>query len=166
MSRAVIALGANLDDPAHHLHGAAHRIDRTPGVRIVGRSHLFRTAPVGGPDQPDYINAVIIVETDRDPHTLLADLHSIEAEHGRIRDVHWGPRTLDLDLIAYDDFRSVDPELQVPHPRAHERAFVLVPWCDAESDAVFPGVGPVRDLVAGLDTAGCTVLEGPRVGES
>ncbi len=166
MSRAVIALGANLDNPAQQIHGAAQRIARMPGVLIRGRSHLFRTAPVGGPDQPDYVNAVMIVETDRDPHDLLADLHVIEAEHGRTRDVHWGPRTLDLDLIAYDDLRVADRDLHVPHPRAHERAFVLLPWCDADPDALLPGAGPVRDLAAGLDSSGCEVLPGPRVGES
>jgi 2-amino-4-hydroxy-6-hydroxymethyldihydropteridine diphosphokinase len=166
MSQAVIALGANLDDPARHLHEAALRINRIPEVRVIGRSHLFRTAPVGGPDQPDYVNAVIIAETDREPHSLLADLHAVESEHGRIRDVHWGPRTLDLDLIAYDDFHSADPALHLPHPRAHERAFVLVPWCDADPDAHFPGVGPVRDLLSDLDTTGCEMLPGPRVGES
>lgn len=166
MSRAVIALGANLDDPEQHLHDAARRIARIPDSVIVGRSHLFRTAPVGGPKQPDYVNAVIVVETDRDPRTLLSDLHAIETEHGRTRDVHWGPRTLDLDLIAYEGFLSTDPALHVPHARAHERAFVLVPWSDVDPDGHLPGAGPVRDLIAGLDPTGCEVLPGPRVGES
>jgi 2-amino-4-hydroxy-6-hydroxymethyldihydropteridine diphosphokinase len=166
MSKAVIALGANLDDPAQQLHGAVQCIASIPALRILARSHLFRTAPVGGPEQPDYVNAVIVVETDRGPRTLLDDLHVIEREHGRTRDVYWGPRTLDLDLIAYDDLRSADPDLYVPHPRAHERSFVLVPWCDADPDAHLPGAGPVRDLAAGLESSGCEVLPGPRVGES
>lgn len=164
MSTAVIALGANLDEPEVHVHRAARQIADLHGVDVIGRSHLYRTAPIGGPEQPDYVNAVLIATTDCEPKMLLAELHRIEAEHGRTRDVRWGPRTLDLDLIAYDDLLSVDPDLLLPHPRAHERAFVLLPWLDADRDAVLPGRGSVSALVAGVDASGCAVLPGALVG--
>lgn len=166
MSVAVIALGANLGDPAGHLHRAAHQIADLPGIDVTHRSHLYRTAPVGGPEQPDYVNAVMVVETTRTPRELLGDLQAIEADHGRVRDVRWGPRTLDLDLIAYDAMTLDDPDLEIPHPRAHERAFVLVPWHDADADASLPGHGPVVDLLRDHDTAACTVVDGGRVGET
>lgn len=166
MSTAVIALGANLEHPESQLHRAAHRIAELDGVEVIARSHLYRTAPMGGPEQPDYINAVVIATTDVEPRVLLAELHGIEAEHGRTRDVRWGPRTLDLDLIAYDDHRSSDPDLLLPHPRAHERAFVLLPWLDVDRDARLPGHGTVAALLEDLDASGCEMLPGGRVGES
>lgn len=165
MSTAVIALGANLDDPQRQVHEAARRIAGLPGVTVVGRSRLYRTAPVGGPDQPDYVNAVIVVETERGARALLDDLHAIEAEYGRTRDVRWGPRTLDLDLITYDDQRSADPNLELPHPRAYERAFVLVPWRDADPAASLPDHGSVADLLEDRDTSECILLDGVRAGE-
>lgn len=164
MSTAVIALGANLDDPVTQVHAAAREIDGLPEVTITHRSHLFRTAPVGGPEQPDYINAVVIVSTTRTPGDLLTDLQSVEADHGRVRDVRWGPRTLDLDLITYDDVVAHDDHLELPHPRAHERAFVLVPWHDADPTAIFPGRGPVTRLLEDLGSDDCIALEGPRAG--
>jgi 7,8-dihydro-6-hydroxymethylpterin-pyrophosphokinase len=109
---------------------------------------------------------VIVVETERGARALLDDLHAIEAEYGRTRDVRWGPRTLDLDLITYDDQRSADPNLELPHPRAHERAFVLVPWRDADPAASLPDHGSVADLLADRDPSECILLDGVRAGES
>jgi dihydroneopterin aldolase/2-amino-4-hydroxy-6-hydroxymethyldihydropteridine diphosphokinase len=134
------------------------------------------TDPVGGPDQPAYLNAVVTGTTHLAPSSLLAGLHDIERAHGRTREVRWGPRTLDLDLIQYGDpVFDTDvvmeaPTLTLPHPRAHERAFVLVPWLRAEPEAALRVGGTVRrvaDLVAGLDTSGVhpgpdvDLLEGP-----
>lgn len=166
MSTAVIALGSNLDDPASHVHRAVQDIAGLPGIAITHRSRLYRTSPVGGPDQPDYVNAIVVVSTTREPAELLADLQSIEGRHGRIRDVRWGPRTLDLDLIAYDDITHTDPDLELPHPRAHERAFVLVPWQDADPSAILTGHGSVAQVLRDLDCTDCIALDGPRAGEA
>ena len=166
MSVAVIALGANLDDPVTHVHRAARDIANLADVDITHRSSLYRTSPIGGPEQPDYVNAIVVVSTTREPTALLADLHSIEARHGRTRDVRWGPRTLDLDLITYDDVTRNDPALELPHPRAHHRAFVLVPWFEADPGARLTGRGAVQRLLQELDSSDCVVLDGPRVGEA
>jgi dihydroneopterin aldolase/2-amino-4-hydroxy-6-hydroxymethyldihydropteridine diphosphokinase len=108
---------------------------------------------VGGPEQPDYLNAVLLARTRLSPRDLLAACRRIEAEHGRRREVRWGPRTLDIDVITYADLEVSEPDLQLPHPRAAERAFVLAPWNQADPDAVVPGTagGPVADLLRGAD---------------
>ncbi|GAB76952.1 dihydroneopterin aldolase / 2-amino-4-hydroxy-6-hydroxymethyldihydropteridine diphosphokinase [Austwickia chelonae] len=136
---AVVALGANLSDPVMRLADAVRRIGTLDGVDPVMLSPVVETDPVGGPEgQPVYLNAVLVVRTRLAPHSLLARLHEVESVHGRVRDVRWGPRTLDLDLIDYTDparggsCRSDDPRLTLPHPRAFERAFVVVPWLLAD----------------------------------
>jgi 2-amino-4-hydroxy-6-hydroxymethyldihydropteridine diphosphokinase len=154
MSRAVVALGANLGDRGSTLRRAARSIAALPGVRPVSSSHEVESTAVtlAGPDatKPRYRNAVVIVDTALEPQELLDALHGIEDDHGRTRAVRWGDRTLDLDLVAYDD-RTIDTgTLTVPHPRAGERAFVLAPWLDADPAAVLPGVGPVAGLLAAL----------------
>jgi 2-amino-4-hydroxy-6-hydroxymethyldihydropteridine diphosphokinase len=151
---AVIALGSNLGDSREILAGAARAVAGLPGVRLTALSPVYETAPVGGPAQPDYLNAVLLAETRLPPRTLLDRLHEIEAEFDRVRLVRWGPRTLDLDIITVAGERSDDPELTLPHPRAHERSFVLAPWHDADPGAVLPGYGPVAALLAGLDQSG------------
>lgn len=161
MSRAVLALGANLGDRAAALQGAVDAL--APEAKVVGVSAIFETAPVGGPEQPDYYNAVAIVETGLSPSALLDLAHTIEADAGRVRLERWGPRTLDVDIIAFDDVVSNDPVLTLPHPRARERAFVLMPWLDAAPDAVLVGYGAVADLVATLDTGGVRRLDAPRL---
>jgi 2-amino-4-hydroxy-6-hydroxymethyldihydropteridine diphosphokinase len=105
---------------------------------------------VGGPDQPDYYNAVLLARTTLPPAGVLAAAHAAEAARQRTREVRWGPRTLDVDIISYGTVVSDDPELTLPHPRAHERAFVLVPWHDADPAAELPGHGPVAGLIARL----------------
>lgn len=147
MSRAVISLGSNLGDRSAHLEFAVSEL-RVAG-ELVAVSPAYSTAPVGGPEQPDYLNAVVLLETDLHADELLEVCHLIEDQAGRVRAERWGPRTLDLDLIAYDDVVSDDPELTLPHPRAAERAFVLRPWLDVDPDATLAGV-PVRDLLAAL----------------
>jgi len=125
---AVLALGSNLGESETTLEQAAADLVHLSGgaVRLVRASGLYVTEPVGGPaDQPDYINAVLEVRTSLDPYALLALCQQVEAHHHRVRLVRWGPRTLDIDVITYDDLVSDDPVLTLPHPRAHERAFVL-----------------------------------------
>lgn len=152
MSRAVVALGANLGDRGSTLRAAAEAVAALPGVRPVASSHEVESIAVtlDGPDttKPRYRNAVVVVETELEPQELLDALHGIEDTHGRTREVRWGDRTLDLDLVAYDDRSQDTATLTLPHPRAHERAFVLAPWLDADPEAVLPGRGRVADLLA------------------
>lgn len=146
---AVLALGSNLGDREAHLRGALDALASHPGTEIAWTSPVLETAPVGGPDgQGAYLNAVVGVTTELGPHDLLALAHRAERAAGRERLVRWGERTLDIDVIAYGDWRSDDPDLTVPHPRAHERAFVLGPWHAADPAAELPGRGPVQALLA------------------
>ncbi|NDA49302.1 MAG: 2-amino-4-hydroxy-6-hydroxymethyldihydropteridine diphosphokinase [Actinobacteria bacterium] len=140
--RYVIGIGSNMGDSVSIVRRAIDEIEATFDVVVDERSSLYRTRPVGGPEQDDYINAVVVMHCDRDPDRVLAGLQEIEHEFGRVRDVRWGPRTLDLDIIAVDDMISVDPALTLPHPRAHERAFVLVPWHEIDPEATLPHHGP------------------------
>jgi 2-amino-4-hydroxy-6-hydroxymethyldihydropteridine diphosphokinase len=150
MTPVIIALGSNLGDRLDIVQAGVDAITKLPGVEVMGVSPVYETAPVGGPEQPDYLNAVLAARTTLPPPELLDRLHEIEAAAGRAREVRWGARTLDLDIIAYGQVRSDEPELTLPHPRAAERAFVLAPWHDLDPSAVLPGSGPVADLLAAL----------------
>lgn len=159
----VIALGANLGDAAGTLERAVRRLRRTRGLHRVQVSPLFVTDPVGGPDQPEYVNAVLLGRTRLSPAGLLGQLHRVEEQFGRTREVRWGPRTLDLDLVQYGEpgrgteVCSDDPDLLLPHPRAHERAFVLAPWVAVDPEArlrVGGSVRPVAELLTAVGTAG------------
>ena len=132
-----MALGANLGDPRATLVRARRWLGAIPGTRVVASSRLHVTAPVG-PAQPPYLNAVVRVVTDLPPRALLDALHRLEAAAGRVRDVRWGPRTLDLDLLLYGARVSADPALTLPHPRMHERRFVLAPLCDIDPNLRHP----------------------------
>ena len=155
---AVVALGANLGERHATIRAAAERIARLPLVREVRLSPLVETVAlrVDGPDPeaPGYVNAVALVTTRLAPEILLGMLHAIEDENGRERRERWGDRTLDLDLIAYGDEISDEPRLQLPHPRAAERLFVLEPWLALDADAALIGHGRVVDLVQGLRARG------------
>jgi 2-amino-4-hydroxy-6-hydroxymethyldihydropteridine diphosphokinase len=154
-SRAVVlALGSNLGDRRDILQGGVDAIAALSEVCLIAVSPVYETVPVGGPPQPDYLNAVVLAETALPSRELLGLLHEIEAAFDRVRVVRWGPRTLDIDVITVSGERSDDPELTLPHPRAHERAFVLAPWHDIDPAAELPGYGPVADLLAGVDAAG------------
>ena len=133
--RAAVALGSNLDDPQAHVRRAFDELAALPGTRVLARSSLHRTKPVGYADQPDFINAVVLVETRLSARELLDALLDIERKHGRVREIPNGPRTLDLDIVVYGDARIDEPGLVVPHPRAHERAFVLDPLREVWPDA-------------------------------
>ena len=146
MSTAVLSIGSNLGDRLAHLQGAVDSL--RPWVRAV--SPVYETAPWGPIEQDDYLNAVVIVDDpDAAPGDWLARAHAAEQGAGRTRDVRWGPRTLDVDVVSVDDVVSDDPQLTLPHPRAAERAFVLVPWLAVDPDAALAG-RPVRELLPGL----------------
>jgi 2-amino-4-hydroxy-6-hydroxymethyldihydropteridine diphosphokinase len=147
MTRAALALGANLGDPRSTLRAAVAGLSAHPDVTVDRVSSLWRTAAVGGPEQPDYLNAVVLVDTDLDARALLDLAHELEDAAGRVREVRWGPRTLDVDLLAVGDERSDDLELSLPHPHAHERRFVLAPWAEVEPGFVLaPATGPARSV--------------------
>ncbi|WP_030184091.1 2-amino-4-hydroxy-6-hydroxymethyldihydropteridine diphosphokinase [Streptomyces violaceorubidus] len=154
--RAVIALGANLGNRLETLQGAIDALEDTPGVRVKGVSPVYETEPWGvAPDsQPSYFNAVVIVKTTLPPSSLLERAHAVEEAFHRVRDEQWGPRTLDVDIVAYAEVVSDDPRLTLPHPRAHERAFVLAPWLDVDPEAALPGQGRVADLLAAVTREG------------
>ena len=147
---AVLSVGSNLGDRLGTLQECVTAIGRLPDTDVLAISPVYQTAPVGGPPQPDYLNAVLAVATGLPPADLLAALHGIEASSGRVRKERFGPRTLDIDIISYSGEQSDDEALTLPHPRAHERAFVLAPWHDIEPDAELPGHGQVAALLAAL----------------
>jgi dihydroneopterin aldolase/2-amino-4-hydroxy-6-hydroxymethyldihydropteridine diphosphokinase len=166
----VIALGANLGAVRSTLEASVRALADVDGLQITAVSDLFESDPVGGPDQPVYLNAVVLARTRLAAFALLKELHAIEADHGRLRETRWGARTLDLDLIQYGDpdsgseLVSQDPELMLPHPRAHERAFVLAPWLALDAEAqlrVGEALVPVSELLERVDPAD---LDGIRPG--
>ena len=146
--KAVVALGANLGNPEEQIELALALLKESTEVQSI--SSLYRTKPVGGPEQPDYINAVCLLESDLPAADLLSLLHGIEKTLGRVRTEHWGPRTIDLDLIQYGNILSSAAELELPHPRAHERRFVLEPWSEIEPDAILLTHGKINDLLEQL----------------
>ena len=149
--RAVLALGSNLGDRAALIRSAVAELAATPGIRVDALSPFYETPalkPEGiSLEAPAYLNAVTLVHTILDPHRLLRVVHDVERRLGRVRLEHWGDRTIDVDIIDYDSRTLDDPELILPHPRAHERAFVLVPWHDVDPDAVVASHGPVTELM-------------------
>ncbi|MDX2827862.1 2-amino-4-hydroxy-6-hydroxymethyldihydropteridine diphosphokinase [Streptomyces ipomoeae] len=154
--RAVISLGSNLGNRLENLQGAIDALEDTPGVRIKAVSPVYETEPwgVAPGSQPSYFNAVVVLKTTLPPSSLLERAHAVEEAFHRVRDERWGPRTLDVDIVAYADVVSDDPVLTLPHPRAHERAFVLAPWHDVEPEAQLPGLGGVAQLLADITREG------------
>jgi len=146
--KAAIALGSNLDGPEARVRRAFAQLAALPQTMVAARSPLYRTAPVGYADQPPFINACVLVETRLPARELLDGLLEIERREGRVRDVPNGPRTLDLDIVLYGGATIDEPGLCVPHPRAHERAFVLAPLVDVWPDATIPGHGTARECLA------------------
>ncbi|MET8632920.1 2-amino-4-hydroxy-6-hydroxymethyldihydropteridine diphosphokinase [Streptomyces sp. NPDC004096] len=147
--RAVIALGSNLGNRLETLQGAIDALEDTPGVRVKGVSPVYETEPwgVAPGSQPTYFNAVVVVKTTLPPSSLLERAHAVEEAFHRVREERWGARTLDVDIVSYAEVVSEDPVLTLPHPRAHERAFVLAPWHDLDPAALLPGRGPVAELL-------------------
>jgi 2-amino-4-hydroxy-6-hydroxymethyldihydropteridine diphosphokinase len=149
---AYVALGANLEDPQAQVIAGFAALDALPQTRLIARSALYRTAPVGYREQPDFINAAAAIETTLSPQALLAALLAIEGTRGRVRTFANAPRTLDLDLLLYGTKIVQEPGLTVPHPRMHERAFVLAPLAEIAPDVVVPGGGRVAELLAATDS--------------
>lgn len=156
--RAVLGLGANLGDRLGALQGAVDTIADTPDVWVTSVSPVYETEPVDSPeDSPLFLNAVLLIDTTLAAHRLLDRALAVEDAYDRERsEVRNAPRTLDVDIIVVGDRRADDEDLQLPHPRARERAFVLRPWHDVEPDAEIPGVGPVKELLEALDDSGMT----------
>ena len=147
MTRAAVALGSNMEDPEAQVRRGFDEIAALADTRLLRKSRLYRTAPVGYVDQPDFVNACALVDTELAPRALLDQLLAIEKRHGRVREIPNGPRTLDLDIVLYGDQVVDEPGLKIPHPRAHERMFVLAPLFEVWPDAVIPGHKAVRELV-------------------
>ena len=157
---AYVGLGANLDDPVRQVQRACDALAAIPDSWVLARSPLYKSAPLGPQDQPDYINAVASLQTTLTAAELLAVLRAIELQHGRRRDgTRWGPRTLDLDILLYGDLVQATAELTLPHPGLHERAFVLYPLYDVAPELEIPGRGSVRALRQRLGEAHITRLD-------
>jgi len=160
--QAYVGLGSNLNDPVRQVKTALAALHGIPETRCVRQSSLYRSAPLGPSDQPDYINAVAMLDTRLSARQLLTELQAIERIHGRVRGAErWGPRTLDLDILLYGEMRLESEELTVPHPRLAERSFVLYPLCEIAPDLEVHGLGGIRQLMAACrarDTLSCGVL--------
>ncbi|MDX1655652.1 MAG: 2-amino-4-hydroxy-6-hydroxymethyldihydropteridine diphosphokinase, partial [Candidatus Competibacteraceae bacterium] len=145
-ARAFVAIGSNLDDPPLQVHRALRALAALPRTRLAGVSPFYRSAPVG-PPQPDYLNGVAELDTELEPLDLLDALQALERHQGRVRQMRWGPRTLDLDLLLYDHRLMEHPRLVLPHPRLQHRPFVLYPLFDLAPELVVPGYGPLKELL-------------------
>jgi 2-amino-4-hydroxy-6-hydroxymethyldihydropteridine diphosphokinase len=154
--RAVLSLGSNLGDRMENLQEAIDALFDAPGLNFVALSSVYETKPWGPVEQGDFLNIVLIVDTRIPPDLLLERVLNIEEAMRRERVIHWGPRTLDIDIVIFGDVVSDAAELTLPHPYAHERAFVLVPWSEIDPEAVIPGKGNVAELAASVGTAEVT----------
>lgn len=159
LAEAFIGLGANLDNPLQQVTQAISELDAIEHTRMLAASSLYRSAPVGYVDQPDFINAVAKLQTGLSPRRLLDALHVIENRHGRRRSVRNAPRTLDLDLLLYGALVVREKDLILPHPRMHERAFVLLPLAEIAPEASLPGYPPLAQLLARVDRSGVNKLD-------
>jgi 2-amino-4-hydroxy-6-hydroxymethyldihydropteridine diphosphokinase len=162
-SDAWVALGGNQGDTRAIFRTAVSRLAAAPGITLQAVSSLYQTPPWGDAAQPPFLNAVLRLNSDREPLSLLRELQALEEALGRRRDPgrRWGPRTLDLDLLLQGQSMVDLPELTVPHPRLHERAFVLIPLNELEPGLVIPGTGSVAELLEGLDRTGIEAVSGP-----
>lgn len=159
LTESAIALGSNIGDSLRILEAAIETLAQTPGISLRAKSSWYKTKPVG-PPQPDYLNGCAILQVEMKPHILLETLLQIEQQFGRIRQERWGPRLLDLDLLLYDGLILDTPNLQIPHPRMKERAFVLVPLTEIAPDWIEPISGSaIKDLVTKVDCSEVFLLE-------
>ncbi|TAL74674.1 MAG: 2-amino-4-hydroxy-6-hydroxymethyldihydropteridine diphosphokinase [Rhodanobacter sp.] len=158
MTTAYVALGSNLGDPRQQVLAAFEALAQLPQSRVTARSRLYRTPPWGVVDQPWFVNAAARLDTTLAPEALLDGLQAIERRAGRVRDVRYGPRTLDLDLLHVEGVCRADVRLTLPHPRIAERAFVLLPLAELAPELDVPGQGRVAELLAAADAEGCCLL--------
>ena len=154
MTRAYVALGSNLEHPAKQIRAAFAALATLRATRLIRASSLYQTTPVGFSDQPDFINAVAELDTELAPLALLRSLLDLEADFGRARSFRNAPRVLDLDLLWYQGVSMTEPQLILPHPRMHQRAFVLIPLSEIAADLELSALGSVAELASRLDTAG------------
>ena len=160
MTLAYIGLGSNLDDPRLQVNSALAALDGLPSTRLLRQSSLYRSAPWGLIDQPDFINAVAELETALDAASLLAKLIELELRLGRsLNSVRWGPRRIDLDLLVHGEETTTSPGLQLPHPRIGERAFVLMPLAELTPDLELVGIGFITKRLRDVDTSQCTRID-------
>ncbi len=161
LRKVVYSVGSNLGDRLGNLQGAVDALSDTPDVIVVDVSSVYETEPVGGPaDSPKYLNLVVVAETTLEPRTLLERAFAVEDAFGRVRDhERWGPRTLDVDLIMVGSTTLDLADFKLPHPLAHERAFVLVPWYEVDPTGEIQGKGTIGDLLAGADTSGVVLRD-------
>ena len=154
MTRVYLALGSNLADPLHQVQSALDALAAIPQSRLIACSSLYRTPPYGPPDQPDYLNAAVALDTELSPEALLDHTQRIELEQGRVRKDHrWGPRTLDLDIMLFGDLTLATTRLTVPHYDMHNRAFMLLPLREIAPDLCLPDGTRIADLLAPLDSS-------------
>lgn len=152
--QAFLGLGSNIGDRLESLRRAVRHLARVPGIRVVASSRVFETDPVGGPEQADFLNAVLEIDTMLTPRDLLHACLDVEENLGRQRGARWGPRTIDIDVLIYGDEDVFEDDLEIPHPRMHERGFVLVPLLELVADPRLPGGRHVKDLKLGPDVLG------------
>ncbi|MEX2459209.1 MAG: 2-amino-4-hydroxy-6-hydroxymethyldihydropteridine diphosphokinase [Actinomycetota bacterium] len=152
--QAFLGLGSNIGDRLEHLRGAVRHLSDVAGIRVVRSSRVYETDPVGGPEQPDFLNAVIEVDTMLTPRDLLHACLEVEEDLGRQRGTRWGPRTIDIDVLSYGEEDVFEEDLEIPHPRMHERGFVLVPLLELVADPRLPGGRNVTGLKLGPDVLG------------
>lgn len=155
---AYIGLGSNLEDPIQQLRTALAELNELTGTRLIRASSLYSSKPVGPQDQPDFVNAVAQLETAFEPLELLDQLQALEQAHRRVRERHWGPRTLDLDLLLFDDTIITHPRLTVPHAHMHERGFVLLPLAEISPKLTLPGKGSITDILSNIATDDLQIL--------
>ncbi len=159
MAVAYIGLGSNMHEPLRQVRTAMSELDAIKLTTIVKTSSLYKSQPVGPQDQDDFINAVAMLETDLSPEALLDQLQAIENQHQRVRDRHWGPRTLDLDILLYDRNQMNNERLTIPHKEIANRAFVLLPLFELAPDLAIPGIGNITQLIDKLDEQRLEKLE-------
>lgn len=154
MEKVVLSIGSNLGDRLENLQTAVTKISGNPRISNVVSSSVYETAPFGGPEQDDFLNAVLLLETDLSAEELLTFAQQLETQANRVREVRWGPRTLDVDILTYGDEIHESETLTIPHPRIAQRAFVLVPWFEIDPSATIPALGKLADLTAAIDKSG------------
>lgn len=146
MTLATLAIGSNLGDRLKYLQSAIDGLLDNSQIKIINISQVYETKPMGGPQQDNFLNAVVEIDTSLSPDELLSFIQKLEFEANRVREVHWGPRTLDVDILVYGDLVSKNPNLTIPHPRISERPFVLIPWYEISPEITIPELGNLKDL--------------------